>query len=516
MNMREIPFNVLEKLYTTEAEVNFINFEHRKLQLFNAAFLKLQRSLGEEKEISFWPDTLLSLKKLRFELVALPIPPSIIITSTLLKHLEKTQNFCKSSFPECEVFLGELISKLEDLKEHENYFLEWLKENCISNSCVCLPSPRHLMLVDMVFKDQKCSVFRDNELVAPGVLKQSCHFDHIYFCGSIKLFSENQYRNFEYVWRSPRAPKLSFLSYAWINDDFKPYPSFDTGSNMVPLHIQKKVIGERLPEEGLEEENENLLRINIGDIDFSPVELVSSASNYSGGYYDFLCDCKMLLLEDGTVIYKELEGRSRIVDTNQGLGIVSIKNTKLAPGDALIVRTGGSGDSVAAVADMLFKEQAGKIRGMQERWKSAFREKMNDFLSINQVVKKLEHLGAPTSNEINVRNWQREETIKPKNKDDFVAIMKFSGLEEFVEEYWENAKLIFQMHIKAGKEISKLLLSRITETKIGELDRFGRTDINIEGLSGTLAIVKVDVVVSETYAVPYSKVDKLVSADGGM
>ena len=474
---------------------------------------------GDQKELFDWPNILTTLKKVRFELATIPLPPKQIITNQLMTQLNKEFRICRASFPYNIKQISRIIKMLTDCQEQENQFISWIQTECIENNnqkiCLCLLYSKHVQPVEEVISADKNLSKINLEVSSPRRLKNFTFYDRIIFCGSISLFSENQFKNFEYVWRAPRAPDLYFLSFSWIRDDFEPKPAFDVKPNKIPVRILKVSVGNA--DAGKEEnvQKNEQVKVDIRDIDFSPVEMVPPGSSATGtGYYEAICESRLLILEDGTFIYKEVESLSRIVEFTPQAVIDKIPNRELETGMPLVVRTEGSGDSIAAVADMLFKQEADEIRTKQDNWKIAFRKKLFTYSTLHEVATALTNHGAPTANETNVRNWQRNDTIKPQNKDDFKAIMDFSGVADMTDEYWDNARKIDLMHKKAGKEISKLLLSRINDSSRADLEKYGRIDVEISGLSGKVSVIRIESILPEVYRVPSSQLNVVLNIEG--
>ena len=490
----------------------------RNLRLagLNKAILNLYRSLGDQKELSVWLDIIIKLKKIRFELATIPVPPKQIITSPLLTSLNAHLSICQDSFPDNFDQLSRIIQMLAELQEQKNALMDWIEDQCIKNNtlktCLCLLQSRYIRPVEHMIKTGNKPYWINMEVTSPQGLKNFNFFDRIFFCGSICLFSENQFRNVEFVWRAPRAPNLYFLSFDWIIDNFEPKPTFDVKPNRIPVKvIELKVFEVETDKDNEPQERNNDDYINAGDIDFSPVELITQGSPTSGtDDYDAICNSRMLVLEDGTLIYKEIDKASRIVQFTPTPEIQRHKNNKLEPGMALVVRTEGSGDSIAAVADMLLGDDADRIRKKQDQWKIAFRKKLFTYSTAHEVADVLTDLGAPTANEINVRNWQRNDTIKPKKEADFKAIMAFAELEDRNDEFWENARIITQIHIRAGKEISKLLLSKINAARKADLQKYGRIDIEINGLAGRVSVIMIESILPDVYQIPASQLDRVL------
>jgi hypothetical protein len=506
-----------DRLYRQETVLHLVKFTDRKIRAIIEEIARLFSSLGDQKDLSVWPRIIQALKKNRFELTTLPLPSEIIVTDGLITQLKEALPICRASFPDNLEQLSRIVELLTNLQERENQFMSWVRAECVKNKdqtiCLCLLRSRYVKLLeDFIFADKVLSKLK-LKVTSPLELKKSTFFDRIFFCGSINLFSEKQFWNFEHVWRSPRAPDLYFLSYDWIRDDFEPKPTFDIEPNKVPVFIKKVNVDGNKEEKSLQINEE--VKLDPNEIDFSPVDFITSRSSVTGaGHYEEICESRLLTLEDGTAIYKEIGRSSRVVEFSPQATINKIPNMELEAGMPLIVRTEGSGDSIAAVADMLFGEKADEIRGKQEKWKIAFRRKLFTYSSVCEVASVLTSLGAPTAKETNVRNWQRSDTIKPHNEDDFKAIMAFAELAEMCAEYWENARKIDLMHKKAGKKISSLLLEKINNSSRAELEKYGRIDVELSGLSGKVSVIRIESILPDIYKVPSSYLNNIMDIEG--
>ena len=104
----------------------------------------------------------------------------------------------------------------------------------------------------------------------------------------------------------------------------------------------------------------------------------------------------------------------------------------------------------------------------------------------------------------------RNETIKPQDFNEFKAIMHFSDIPEKTQDCWNNAKLIFKMHIKAGREISKLLRSRITKTSMEDFVKYGKIEVDLPRVTGKLSVIHIEAVSNKTYIVNSNLVNKLM------
>ncbi len=519
--MKTPSLDTVTKLFNQNTDLYFVKFHNAGLASLNREISLLFRLIGDQKELSVWPDITMILKKIRFELATLPVPAERLITTQLITRLNNSLSICRDSFPDNLEQLSRIIQILSELRGEKNDFLNWTKSQCAKNNtkkpCLCLLQSRYVRPVEQSIKKENYLHGVNIEVTSAQGLKKFNFFNQIYFCGSISLFSENHFRNYEFVWRAPRASRLYFLSFDWIRDNFEPKPALDVKPNRVPVNI----IELRCSETEIDKkdecyDNNNDGSLNADELDFAPIELIlSGSSGTTSGEYDSICDSRLLMLEDGSFIYKEIESSSRIVEFAPQPEIKKIGNNKLETEMPLIVRTEGSGDSIAAVADMLFGKKSEIIRRKQDEWKIAFRKRLFTYATVQDVASILTDLGAPTANEINVRNWQRNDTIKPKNEEDFKAIMIFSGLANQVNEYWNNAREIDLMHKQAGKKISRLLLDKINDSSREDLEKYGRIDVEIQGLAGKVSVIRIESILPQICRVPSRKLNKVLNVEGG-
>jgi hypothetical protein len=505
----------LNKYYAINAEINLINFENPNLKILIHEISSFIKKLGDQVELSIWNNYCLTLKRLMFDLATFPIEPEHLITEDFLQETFRIIKLCEVSFPEFKSPLTRIVGKLEFYRTENNQFLDWIIEKCneINNKqiCICVLYLKHIELIKKLFNKRGLTPNNNLCIVKPTELRKLRYFDYIICCGAIKLFSENAFRNYEYIWRSAKAENLYFLSYDWIKCEFNPTSVFDSSYSLPHLNINKSTIKSNDPLRYQPDELSRIPKVEVDDVDFSPIEIIRSTAHSDREVtYEAICECRAVLLEDNAFIYKEIDRSSRIVEFAPEANVKTVANKDLQGGMFLVVRTEGSGDSIAAVADMLFGETASEIRLKQSLWKSAFRENLCKYSTAYEASKALESLGAPTSNEVNVRNWQRSDTIKPLRIEDFAAILQFSGISNnLLDDYWENARRIDLMHKRAGKEISKLLLKMINASNRDDLEKNGRIDVNLTGVTGQLSVIGISTVISGTFRVSSYHLDSI-------
>ena len=503
-------------LYKNRAELNLIRFENHKLSILSSSISQLITGLGEEKNLAFWPELISFLKRYRYEVATTPLPftSELLLTDNLLSQLKKGRE-SQLAFPDSVHLLNLINELIHDLPDEDHPFMEWLKTQFLNKThetsmTICIPHTRNLYGVEQFIEEK--NLFQDikYEIINPRQLKESVFYDQIFFCGSIHLFSENQYTDYEYVWRSPRARQLYFLSFSWIKEEFNPEPVFNVEPNRLPVTVKTEAVTEKLIFEDIKPASHNT-ETTIEDLNFSPVAFLPGGSKYRTGCHSDITEyeCKAVFLDDGSFLYKDMESYSQVVRFDPETKVEKVPNKTLRPGMPLIVRTEGSDDSISAVADMLLGARAASMRQMQDDWKICFRKKVFSCEHLSAVTEELIRFGSQIANDTNIRNWIRNDTSKPNDFNEFKAIMEFSGIARKTDAYWNNAKQIFTMHIKAGKEISKLLRSKITLTVMNDFYRYGRIDVDLPGISGKLSVINIEAVSPDYFIIGATDVDKL-------
>lgn len=518
--MDTLKLDCLSSIYSIDALINLIEFEDTKLARFSQSVSKLISNLGEQRQLNIWPEIVSALKKYRYEISVLPLPftSGAILTETLIEQINHARQICTTAFPEQIVNIENIHTLLSELTAPTHPFMEWINKEYLSSDTefpvinLCLPSAKYIPVVEAYLKSQREFGKQIFNLLNPIQLKGFEIYDRIIFCGTTSIYSRNQFSNREYIWRSPRSLQLFFLSFSWIEDRFVPKPDFDIQSNKCHIAIHReRVLESRTTERG-RDDNTGSSSIRFDDFYITPLDFTTekaSSSHPDYHEYDYTCTALTVYLEDGSFVYKDAETSSRIAYFTPETRTKKVANTDLETGMFLVVRTEGGGDSIAAVADLLMGKKAEEMRAKQDEWKIAFRKRLYSYSDLSEAVSALLDCGSQIASEPNIRNWRSEETIKPKDFRDFLAILNFSGITENVDDYWNNARNIFRMHIKAGHEISRLLHRQINQASIDNLEKYGRIDIQIGGLTGKLSIIRIESVPKAVLTKPVSQMNRL-------
>jgi hypothetical protein len=116
----------------------------------------------------------------------------------------------------------------------------------------------------------------------------------------------------------------------------------------------------------------------------------------------------------------------------------------------------------------------GARSSIMEQWKRNLRNCLSD----PTLPKKLKALGAKRANHQNIKNWGDPERIAPANNEDFIAVLKFSGItnEQDINTFFQLARKTRSESISFGHKrsdqtqeiIKQFLSSKISENSILE------------------------------------------------
>ncbi|MGM0609124.1 MAG: hypothetical protein ACQESP_12000 [Candidatus Muiribacteriota bacterium] len=471
-------------------------------------------------EFSFWVKLSTYLKKIRFELLTLPLPYYFIIDNEKIEKLNQLSSGCSDFFPDHKESVDKIINKIKDCRNLENNLFEYLKERILENTtstkALCLTSRNYIKKVkDFILQE---NLFKDSDLkiIYPLDLKKPVYFEQIYFCSSISYYSLKRFNDYEYIWRAPRSQNLFFHSYSFFNYRFEPKQILNPDEGLIYLNLRKETIKERKKiysgDSDIGEWKEDL-----EEIIYSPFEDIKEKFAYDRkmNINEDEVDAHLAMFQDESFVFLPVNGSVMVVKTDFKNGLNKKFNKDLEPEDIIILRTEGSDDSIESVADLLLKENAESIRSTQKEWKSAFIKRHYDYSGFNEIASELNLLGGVNVNASHVRNWLDFNNIKPQKKEDFYAIMKFIGFEKKSEIYFENARKIDSAHKQAGKNISRLLRKQVgfSQDIHVVIDIEGRVNFKVDGLSGQISALRIDSIEKNPEKIPQNKVNRIFTKD---
>jgi len=320
------------------------------------------------------------------------------------------------------------------------------------------------------------------EVLTPRDLRRLSHLDDLIVFGPL-------HRIPDYVMTASRARSIHVIRYGYIRDAWEFTTAFTHPivSRRRPSHTkiveQSDVEDEWQPDTELIEVVQQLTspRSDANALDVIDARVALLANSY-------------VVLLDANPSTTEL-----IIDLDTDDSPVQrVAVQEVHAGTFVLLRTDGGGDYVVTIADQILAQRAAMLRTRQRRWKDLLRGEVrrSDLVT---VACQLLDLGSTRADEQNVRNWMSYRSISTQALEDFDAIMKLVGLESESEQYWQSMKEIRRAHQRAGQRIRKLLLARVRNADLDELERTGILEFSLDEVDGgTLTAFRVERLLRET------------------
>ena len=366
----------------------------------------------------------------------------------------------------------DILNQLKSMSEQRvchllNSLVSELTEKKEGNIAILTLEPRLIPKIDKTLSE--IPGIPNISILNTALLREIDCFDFIFIIGPTRWFPN-------YVFTASRAPNIILLSYSWIKDQFKQEPVF-----LEPIK---------------QRHNEIIFQEYYGDDDatITPEELLPPSldlqaiiknirDDFPSDEIDFV-NAKVYLLQDGWAVFLDADeaGTVMVIDLESDLikPIKRIRVGEIKLSDYILLRTGGGGDFVVPVADQIMGDNAPIAREFQKEWKMHLRKKVKNY-GYDQVIKQLIIHGSRRANHMNIHNWMSDRSIKPEDKDDFLAIMRLIKLENELESYWEMMRLIDRAHLRAGMQIRKMLLEQVNKADLSVLKKLGKMDFTIPG-----------------------------------
>lgn len=525
--MRYMSLDVASEIYNCAS--NYMIYCH---QVYDPAFKEFcqsirqfERSLGEIDDYQLrryiqW------LRRYRFKLCSAPVPFNhpAVIQQNMLETMSKHVKLLGLTYPGIAEKAKELLTIACNLaNSSENPLLDFLiklvNQEKKNKTAVLIKDFNLIKSVEDIFARHH-ALRKINMLGIPQLRGGDC-YDCLIVLGPARWFPEH-------VFSSPRAREIHVVKYSWIKDGWKPEPAF-LGSSL-PHGI--KPPGTNLYQEEAGEdtvpssvtylmEPEELLPV----IDWDAIS-VSYGQHGSSGYGQEEVEARLFLLAGDGLVFLEAAENSRalVIDLEAGSDpgdsegnehespVKRIRVDDIQEGMFILLRTSGGGDYIVPVANQILKDKAKQAREMQLFWKNRLRKAV-EIRGAAEVSIALKARGSPRANATNVRNWISTRNIRTQKYKDFEAIMDFIGLKNKASDYWKTAIAIEKAHRQAGYHIRNLLLKKVLDVDLNELEKTGKMDFELEQGGGTLTAFRVEDKSPGYYTVPVSRLGHYLERD---
>lgn len=494
------------------------NVLHEKFAEFSHDLRDLEHGLGQENKDNFWVPIFRLLRRYRYYVSSAPLPFDFRgeeKNREIMKWLKDQVSLCPNIFPDQASQLAKVISNLEALyRLHENPLLNSI-DNIISKfekkASVLIKEATLIPYVASAIQEKRSLSILD--VVTSSQLRGLALSQPLIMVGASQWFYQD-----EYIFTAPRVSNIHIVKYSWLDCHWKQSIELYGAVNNPKREAAKEQF------EATTSEIKELTSYWINPSELIPyidwdhvkknLEVKQDMVHNPNAEETEYVDAKLFLLEGGAAVALDCDPSSKttVVDPEQreGSPLKRMLVSDLKPGMFILVRTQGSREYVAIVADAIMGSKAMTARNEQKHWKLLLKNSVQKS-TISAVVYELRGLGSIIANEINVRNWMSYRTIKPQNRSDFDAIMRLIGIEQNAESYWLTMCMIDSAHLRAGQRIARLLLSEVRKSDISLLLRTGRMDFTLAAVgAGKLSAIRVQGINAELVSVPVYRLDRLL------
>ncbi len=479
----------------TSAEVILHRVSHRGFREFALKLQNFIRLLGEEIETEDWRTFTRRLKRYRFEMCAAPLgfgnlfSASDELTETLADILHR-QNRLDSEYVEAAQAVFDVWQNL--VEEDENPLLEKLSE-IFEESPLLIKESRLIAPMEKVLAAKNLNFY--HSVIGEAQLRGGSEIFRQMACfGASRWFSE-------FVYAAPRAEEVNFFRFDWMADKLPAEKSF---LQTVKTALARSI---RVRETVVEIETETIESEEIAP----QINLAETARSFAGQARqtdEIEVEARMIRLEGRRGIFLEEAARHLLIDLEADTPIQKFLTNEITTGMFVIVRDSErGGDLIVPLANKILGAKTQTYRQFQSSWKEMLGQlvRQNGF---DLVVSELQRHGSLIANEINLRNWLSPSNIKTRAFADFAALMRLVGFGDKAQNYWNISKEIDKAHKQAGRRIQKILLRKVGEVDLNELERLGEMRFSTSG--GRMRAVRVVQKASETTPLSAKHLNKII------
>jgi hypothetical protein len=332
------------------------------------------------------------------------------------------------------------------------------------------------------------------EVVTPSALLTAGVFGHIIAVGPLGWFPP-------YIRTAPRGHRLTAVSYEWLRDHAALRPSFVSS----PENLFRRITtSTNAAAEDSIDQGGMPLHDAAPAFDWEALHSRNSLAQDADGD-DEQASARLLLLSGNMAVYVDSasDAKSQVIDTSgDDDPIARIPNDDLEPGTFILLRTGGGGDLIAPVANLILGAKAQEVRARQLQWKEALAALVRQ-QGDRAVIRALRDLGCQRASYLNLRNWMSYKSIRPDLDDDFLSILLLCNLDSEFKTFDANARLLDRVHRRAGFRIRRMLLDRVSKANMGKLAAEGTMEFDLPGAGGgSFTAYRVEEISPATFSVP--------------
>lgn len=485
--------------------------EHADLEAFSQLTGRLCVALGESAEEGFWGPVVRMLKRARWDAATTPLPLSSSATGLAEAARDAVPRLmkCRGVAPELAAAAEDLADRLNALAVNDDDPIGDAVRGALSSrlatasdneadktmNAVLIRIGRYFAEVQAAFSgvSSRMSVLTPSEFIAASPL------DLVAVVGPSAWFPAS-------VVRAPRARRMVFVYPSWIQD---PEPQIELLARGSRRSAKSRI--SRAPERGVAS-FDGALPVTPAEewIPKADWQAISAAGGRRPGddAASDPVDAWLFALASGEGVFLEASEGSRayVIELEDDLSIHQESTSQIDKGDFVVLRTGGEGDYIRAIADSILGNKWHALREMQADWKQGLARAIADVGS-HGLREALEAAGAVRATDNNIRAWLRPDSIRTRDPADFLAITTVIGAQDRFRELWDGMGAIDSAHRRAGMQVRALLIREILRSDRSLLVSQGWADFDVEEIEGegTLRVARVDARAPEPQRIPRTR-----------
>lgn len=531
--MKPISIAAATSVYESASKCEIVRHfvDHSGLADVSRSLRALTQSLNAEVEEEYWQRVLSPVRRLAFALCSTPLPFDRAAAAVGIDwdFLDKQVRRCQQLYPDSHAALASVVQKLQHLSTEKTSpliaVLETLHSKSSVGMSVVLRNARMNSPVAAYFAANRA--LRKAKLVSTRQLREAKLCELLVTIGPCGWFPE-------YVLSAPRATQIHVVSFRWIRDTWKPGPVFLDGAGAAE-NDRKHQLG-ALPHVKDHSRPPDQVQTSVeAEPDLQPMDLIPPLPPFSrtgsqtpglhAGISDELVSARLCNLSGERAVFISADegATSLVIDlAESGDSIVRrVPADELEPELFLILRTSGSGDFIAPLADRILGDLAIERRTQQAAWKgSLVATAQRQFGELSRrdlaarVAANLRSNNTSEARPANVHYWMSSKSIRPRKEEDFAAILDFAGIGERFQELWEAMGDIDRAHKRAGQAIRQMLLQKIATTTLEPLERDGEMTFDLgENDGGTLSAFQIISISDEDFEISADRVGELLDSE---
>jgi len=490
--------------------------DYPDLETFHRALRNFERALGEDAGSDYWKTFVRLLRRYRFELSSCPLPPiysgfdAARVLASLEVHLRQCHRLYQQHADGAHYVLDAAI-RLSTLDT--NPLLDAIVNTCGADdhqSALLIKEPRRRTATCEVLAGTPAASIK---VLGIHLLREESTYDRLIVLGSSAWFPA-------WVFSAPRAQGMDYICCSWMSSDWRPDFAFASTQS---LTLGKHTLGERstspstgapVVRQAVNDDTRLTAQEVLPAVDWDAISAQFERQSSPSSAHDDVV-ARLFLLEGDIAVFLEASDSAKVMgidleeeatdDGTNGRRFTWMLIHDIEPGIFVLLRASGGGDYLLPIADKFLGAGAERARERQRHWKSLLSDIATREGLLATSIRLLD-LGAVRAEENNLRNWLSARNIRPHDKADFDAIMKLTGLESLIPEYWKNTKAIRSAHLRAGFQIRRLLLKQAKNIDFEELAKVGRVDIELpEAGAGSLSVFRVLAISEREYVVQVSQ-----------